>query len=310
MELGEGTWSRVSLTHTPPFDALNSPCSVKGRGEMQNFSPTQAGDSLEAFHACEEPNWVDFFPPTHHLAPSGDPVDGGVHSTAASANTASANTASTISGNQTPWSWGNTAPGTRTCFSKEQERGAAGGKSASSSQYSCGTLGGRGRRNSTSEGAGIESPERSMPSWSSPRANESVLEAKQKSYPLEPGVQLYRSGDVLDLSTQRSRLPVLRLRGRSSNLAKRWETFLVEAEQYFESEIQLRKRLSLIRHAHQDVSNEVAFVALALERGRGAEAAAALHQPRAKDEATIVSLLLNVGALIKQVKDDIESRRK
>lgn len=68
--------------------------------------------------------------------------------------------------------------------------------------------------------------------------------------------------------------------------------------------------MSVIRRAHPDVSNEVAFVALAQSRGRSSEAAAVLHLPRAKDEAALVAMMLDVTAFIGLAREAAERRRR
>lgn len=72
----------------------------------------------------------------------------------------------------------------------------------------------------------------------------------------------------------------------------------------------MRKRMSVVRRAHPDVSNEVAFVALAQSRGRSSEAAAVLHLPRAKDEAALVTMMLDVVAFIALAREMAERRRR
>lgn len=68
--------------------------------------------------------------------------------------------------------------------------------------------------------------------------------------------------------------------------------------------------MSVVRRAHPDMSNEVAFVALAQSRGRSSEAAAVLHLPRAKDEATLVTMMLDVAAFIAFARATAERRRR
>lgn len=72
----------------------------------------------------------------------------------------------------------------------------------------------------------------------------------------------------------------------------------------------MRKRTSVVRRAHPDVSNEVAFVALAQSRGRSSEAAAVLHLPRAKDEAALVAMMLDVAAFVALAREMAEARRR
>ncbi len=72
----------------------------------------------------------------------------------------------------------------------------------------------------------------------------------------------------------------------------------------------VRKRMSVVRRAHPDVTNEVAFVALAQSRGRSSEAAAVLHLPRAKDEAALVTMMLDVAASIDLAREAAERRRR
>lgn len=72
----------------------------------------------------------------------------------------------------------------------------------------------------------------------------------------------------------------------------------------------MRKRMSVVRRAHPDVSNEVAFVALAQSRGRSSEAAAVLHLPRAKDEAALVAMMLDVAAFVARAREMAEARRR
>lgn len=68
--------------------------------------------------------------------------------------------------------------------------------------------------------------------------------------------------------------------------------------------------MSVVRRAHLDISNEVAFVALAQSRGRAAEAAAVLHLPGAKDEAALVTAMLDVTSFIVLTRDVAERRRQ
>ncbi|CAN0002080.1 unnamed protein product, partial [Hapterophycus canaliculatus] len=68
--------------------------------------------------------------------------------------------------------------------------------------------------------------------------------------------------------------------------------------------------MSLVRRAHPDVTNEVAYVALAQSRGRSSEAAAVLHLPRAKDEAAMVAMMLDVTAFIGLARQAAERRRR
>lgn len=68
--------------------------------------------------------------------------------------------------------------------------------------------------------------------------------------------------------------------------------------------------MSIIRRAHPDISNEVAFVALAQSRGRASEATAVLHLPRAKDEAALVTMMLDVAAFISLTRETTERRRQ
>lgn len=72
----------------------------------------------------------------------------------------------------------------------------------------------------------------------------------------------------------------------------------------------MRKRMSVVRRAHPDVSNEVAFVALAQSRGRASEAAAVLHLPRAKDEAVLVTMMLDVAAFVALAREMAERWRR
>lgn len=54
---------------------------------------------------------------------------------------------------------------------------------------------------------------------------------------------------------------------------------------------------------------QVAFVALAQSRGRASEAAAVLHLPRAKDEAALVAMMLDVRSFIALACETAERRR-
>lgn len=58
------------------------------------------------------------------------------------------------------------------------------------------------------------------------------------------------------------------------------------------------------------MTNEIAFVALAQSRGRASEAAAVLHLPRAKDEAALVTMLLDVTSFINVARETAEERRR
>lgn len=75
-------------------------------------------------------------------------------------------------------------------------------------------------------------------------------------------------------------------------------------------QVQVRKRLSVIRRAHPDVSNEVAFVALAQSHGRASEAAAVLHLPRVKDEATLIATMLDVTSFVSLARHEAERQRR
>lgn len=58
------------------------------------------------------------------------------------------------------------------------------------------------------------------------------------------------------------------------------------------------------------MSNEIAFVALAQSHGRASEAAAVLHLPRAKDEASLVAMMLDVSSFIALTREVAERRRR
>lgn len=75
------------------------------------------------------------------------------------------------------------------------------------------------------------------------------------------------------------------------------------------AQAQIRKGLCIIRQAHPEVSNEVAFVALAQSQGRASEAAAVLHLPRAKDEAALVATMLDVRSFVALACETTERRR-
>lgn len=75
-------------------------------------------------------------------------------------------------------------------------------------------------------------------------------------------------------------------------------------------QVQVRKRISVVRRAHPDVNNEVAFVALAQSYGRASEAAAVLHLSRAKEEATLVTMMLDVARFISLAREAAEARRR
>lgn len=72
----------------------------------------------------------------------------------------------------------------------------------------------------------------------------------------------------------------------------------------------MRKKISVVRRAHPDVSNEVAFVALAQSHGRASEAAAVLHLSRAKEEATLVTTMLDVDSFIRLTREAADARRR
>lgn len=125
LEVGQGEWARVSLSLTPPFDALNSPstalrCAPRHRGGpptggyTEGFGIAIAGpddaadapekaDSLTFLKGGEaargqrlgrglQPRygsgWVEVFAPAHRMAPAGDAYEVGTfRSTEASAST-------------------------------------------------------------------------------------------------------------------------------------------------------------------------------------------------------------------------------
>lgn len=111
LDVGETEWSRVSLSRTPPFDALNSPslplryAPVRGRRplppadvEGSNVVNSVLPDGKEgppapvtgvASNAAEDSGWVEFFAPPNQMAPKGDAYQGSdsFHSGDASAST-------------------------------------------------------------------------------------------------------------------------------------------------------------------------------------------------------------------------------
>lgn len=107
---GEKEWARVSLSRTPPFDALNSPslpvryAPVRGRprplppdaeiaevevptGETVHRRATGARKGVAP--SAEGPGWMEFFAPPDQMAPRGDAYGGsdGCGSAEASAST-------------------------------------------------------------------------------------------------------------------------------------------------------------------------------------------------------------------------------
>ena len=112
LDAGEAEWSRVSLSRTPPFDALNSPslplryAPVRGRPRPLPRSNSEGLGAEVPFAADGEngpgsvaagttsnpdgPKWIDFFAPPNQMAPKGDAYRGsgdGFRSADASAST-------------------------------------------------------------------------------------------------------------------------------------------------------------------------------------------------------------------------------
>lgn len=97
LDVGETEWSRVSLSRTPPFDALNSPSlpqryapvrarprPLPPRSTSEGFdagAPFAAvnGAGVVAAGAASNPNgseWMEFFAPPNQMAPKGDAYRG------------------------------------------------------------------------------------------------------------------------------------------------------------------------------------------------------------------------------------------
>lgn len=112
LDVGETEWSRVSLSRTPPFDALNSPslplryAPVRGRPRPlppddestddvtsvlpdRKVGPTAAVVTGVASNAVEGSQWMELFAPPNQMAPKGDAYRGSdsFHSANASAST-------------------------------------------------------------------------------------------------------------------------------------------------------------------------------------------------------------------------------
>ncbi|CAM9323713.1 unnamed protein product, partial [Choristocarpus tenellus] len=298
MELGEGTWSRVSLTRTPPFDALNSPSIALRRGSVGLTAPpnmpnpahhsfrqdfpeqSEEGNGCNAETNLGNWYWVEFFAPPHRMAPAGDQVDLGAISTLGSANTASAASSRSI----------------QSCGESTMEGKGGVHESELLSQVAMGHV----NIDNTLRGA--------------------TGDSEGEVYQRPPLAQSEEVGGEVDASKEHPRWEgeedsrtkrawVALGKNTSCRTVQRWRAFLKQAERHFDSEAQIRKQLSLIRHAHPDISNEMAFVALAQLGGRAAEAAAILNQPQAKDEVRVVTMVLDIGVFIAHARDSAERRR-
>ncbi|CAM9321588.1 unnamed protein product [Ectocarpus sp. 8 AP-2014] len=316
LDAGEKEWSRVSLSRTPPFDALNSPslpqryAPVRGRPRPL---PPQAKAEAGVGPNLDGPGW--FFAPPDQMAPKGDAYRGSdsFHSAEASASTTVRGDSSGSFVSPSQGGSGGTDDGRRP---RRRDNGGSGGDHASTRCFDGGGGGGGGgggdcgvwEETTLVDGLGdAVNPAREAQCRMMNRAAAAGEEGKahlgrrweETGTPSLGSRNTRGSGNRWHEKVQQSR-----------QYLRRWEVFLSRAHRHFDGEADVRKRMSVIRRAHPDVSNEVAFVALAQSRGRSSEAAAVLHLPRAKDEAALVAMMLDVTTFIGLAREAAERRRR
>ncbi|CAM9781750.1 unnamed protein product, partial [Ectocarpus sp. 12 AP-2014] len=316
LDAGEKEWSRVSLSRTPPFDALNSPSLPQRyapvRGRPRPLPPEAKAEAVTGAGAgvgpnAEGPGW--FFAPPDQMAPKGDAYRGSdsFHSAEASASTTVRGDSSGSLVSPSQGGSGGTDDGRRP---RRRDNGGSGGDHASTRCFDGGGGGGGGVSGETTlvDGLGDAiNPAREAQCRMINRAAAAGEEGKahlgrrwEETGTPSLGWRSTRGiGNRWHKKVEQSR-----------QYLRRWEVFLSRAHRHFDGEADVRKRMSVIRRAHPDVSNEVAFVALAQSRGRSSEAAAVLHLPRAKDEAALVAMMLDVTALIGLAREAAERRRR
>lgn len=247
LNAGETEWSRVSLSRTPPFDALNSPSlalrwapagarprplaadlecikDTVASADTANKSPDSGAAATAAVNgrAVLSPNagglgWMDFFAPPHRMAPIGDAY--GIDSF----RSAEASASTTIRGDST----GSFMP----------------------SHASNGTDDGRARRQSYNQT--WRWSDGSEESWGLGEVQNPASEAKCRMRD-QLGVCLEESGGGWGGAaekTENSLLSARRICGkyrskrwdkaaeRSRQYIRRWETFLTRVHRHFDSEV-------------------------------------------------------------------------
>ncbi|CBN79032.1 hypothetical protein Esi_0165_0065 [Ectocarpus siliculosus] len=315
LDAGEKEWSRVSLSRTPPFDALNSPSLPQRyapiRGRPRPLPPEAKAEAVAGAGAgvgpnADGPGW--FFAPPDQMAPKGDAYRGSdsFHSADASASTTVRGDSSGSFVSPSQGGSGGTDDGRRP---RRRDNGGSGGDHASTRCFDGGGGGGGVWEETTLvDGLGDAiNPAREAQCRMMNRAAVAGEEGKahlgrrweETGTPSLGSRNTRGSGNRWHKKVEQSR-----------QYLRRWEVFLSRAHRHFDGEADVRKRMSVIRRAHPDVSNEVAFVALAQSRGRSSEAAAVLHLPRAKDEAALVAMMLDVTAFIGLAREAAERRRR
>eukprot|EP00752_Nemacystus_decipiens_P010417 g9284.t1 len=319
LDVGETEWCRVSLSRTPPFDALNSPslplryAPVRGRPRALPRSdseergiddagfPSAAVDGTgpgpgpvaatgTASHPPGGSEWMGFFAPPNQMAPKGDAYRG-----SDSFGSADASACTTVRADSTGSFIGGSGNNAR-----DRRRCSGGGSAAAASEESWGA--------SLSEAHSPVGEAQSRIMWRAAgggRRGEDRWEETSEDF-VSPSAS--RSLRAQGEGSSRKRWH--KQAEQSRQYMQRWEKFLGRAHRHFDGEADVRKRMSVIRRAHPDVSNEVAFVALAQSRGRSSEAAAVLHLPRAKDEAALVAMMLDVAAFVALARETAERRRR
>ncbi|CAM9702539.1 unnamed protein product [Ectocarpus fasciculatus] len=321
LDAGEKEWSRVSLSRTPPFDALNSPSLPQRyapvRGRPRPLPPEVKAEAVAGAGAGVGPNadglgW--FFAPPDQMAPKGDAYRGSdsFHSAEASASTTVRADSSGSFVSPSPGGSGGTDDGRRP---RRRDNGGSGDDHAST-RCSDGGGGGGGVCEETTwiDGLGnVVNPAREAQCRMMNRAAAAAAAGGEGHAHLGGGERRWEETGSPSLGSRNTRGSGNRWHKKveqSRQYLRRWEVFLSRAHRHFDGEADVRKRLSVIRRAHPDVSNEVAFVALAQSRGRSSEAAAVLHLPRAKDEAALVAMMLDVAAFIGLAREAAERRRR
>ncbi|CAB1115927.1 unnamed protein product [Ectocarpus sp. CCAP 1310/34] len=312
---GEKEWSRVSLSRTPPFDALNSPSLPQRyapvRGRRRPLPPEAKAEAVAGVGAgvgpnAEGPGW--FFAPPDQMAPKGDAYRGSDSFHSAEAN-ASTTVRGDTSGSFVSPLQGGSGGTDDSRRPRQRHNGGSGGDHASTRCFDGGG-GGGGAWEETTLVDGLSdaiNPARQAQCRMMNRAAAAGEEGKahlgrrweETGTPSFGSRNTRGSGNRWHKKVEQSR-----------QYLRMWEVFLSRAHRHFDGEADVRKRMSVIRRAHPDVSNEVAFVALAQSRGRSSEAAAVLHLPRAKDEAALVAMMLNVTAFIGLAREAAERRRR
>eukprot|EP00903_Cladosiphon_okamuranus_P008481 g8148.t1 len=323
LDVGETEWSRVSLSRTPPFDALNSPslplryAPVRGRpralprsasegfGAGVPFAGVNGAGAFPAGNTSipDGSEWMKFFAPPNQMAPKGDAYRG-----SDSFRSADASASTTVRADS---AGSYVAPGHRASGGTNDENSYVGGNHR---PWRCSDSGATSEegvwRGSLGE---VHSPVGEAQSRIMSRA-EGTLGREGRG----GGRGWGETSEFLSSTTRSvqaegnggSRKRWHKQAEQSRQYMRRWEVLLGRAHRHFDGEADVRKRVSVVRRAHPDVSNEVAFVALVQSRGKSSEAAAVLHLPRAKDEAALVTMMLDVAAFAALAREMAERRRR